>query len=603
MGKKFKHLTVPSHWKHYWTRHPEGYTILEALLNWVGQVDRMVDQLNDWDDFLEEFTRQYDEDVQAKVHELLTQWKEDGTLDHILNQAILANQNKLFSKRIYKQYPIVFPHYGNIVNTYNHDYIYPQSFTIDWEAKEIFIVYEPSMGGDTKRWVVVWGLDGEYKTAFHAGNSGGEGIVVKYEGGSRYMYVKTDQGRLGKFLINQLPAPMTSATPVTEYDVNLAFEFTYRNGTWLIEQAKPNYGTYQRRTAFHVYNDNFDLIGTMDIDNEFGGYFSSTYSDYIPKRQGIALGDNVIYQAIGGNYRIDHPTVTPGVYQGLVVLNRSGENIAEAFMHPQLFIDKLAREENVYSERIENEGIHVAPDGRVYTLYVHLLDLKANLAQLNGIIIFEEMSSHKDAVDYSDTARIFPRVNPHYLQSGAFPSSDGKMYDPYRGIVMDDFEKILTLMEGIELGEFNFFSNVVPGVKDINGNEIPPNTYVTIRNANNYTYHVRLAGTTTTNEFIIYGNPNNRTQVEVKTQTRQLTEHGGSCVYKYGVDLNTITETGWYYIDSGAPNNPNKTYGFLEVIGSALTAVQFFHPITNDNVYKRRLTTDGWTEWKLLTIG
>lgn len=596
---RFNNLNIPSYFKNYWTKYPEGYTILEALLDWVGHVDKLTSNVNSWNDYLEEFVRQYDEDVQAKVEELLKLWKEDGTLDDILNAAILSNHNKLFSRKIYKQYPLTFPHYDNIIQKFNLTYIYPQGFTIDWKSKEIFIVYEPNVGGDTQRWIVVWGLDGKYKTTFQAGNSGGESIVIKYEDGTRYMYVKSKESHIGKYLLNILPAPMTHATPVTEINVNLAFNFSYRNGTWIVEQGKPSYGTYQRRTQFHLYNEDFVQTGTIEISGESGGYFSSTYADYIPKRQGIALGDNEIYQAIGGSYRTDQEKVVPYGYQGLSIVNRSGEVIAEALSDPAEMIKKLGVN-NIYSDRVETESLHVSPEGKVYSLFIHLLRTSTNLATLTGIIIFEEMSADKDAIDFSDTARIFPRINKALLENGTFPMSDGKLYDPYTGKRMTKFEDILALMEGTELASFNFFTNTTEGITDINNKSIPESTYVTITNASNYTYFVRMVSRLYTNEYLIYGNPNERVQQELKNQTRQLTENAGSCVYKTGVDLNTIKETGWFYCDSTGANNPNKTYGFLEVMGSATTAIQTFSPITNDLTYRRRFSNNVWTEWVLI---
>lgn len=43
---RFNHLKVPDQYNQYFTKYPQGYTILEALLNWVQQVDDMIDQLN-----------------------------------------------------------------------------------------------------------------------------------------------------------------------------------------------------------------------------------------------------------------------------------------------------------------------------------------------------------------------------------------------------------------------------------------------------------------------------------------------------------------------------------------------------------------------------
>src|SRR5699024_145738 len=46
----FNHLHVPDYWHNYWSKYPEGYTILEALFDWIGHVDKMVDKLNEYTD-------------------------------------------------------------------------------------------------------------------------------------------------------------------------------------------------------------------------------------------------------------------------------------------------------------------------------------------------------------------------------------------------------------------------------------------------------------------------------------------------------------------------------------------------------------------------
>ena len=88
MGKKFNYLNVPSHWKHYWTKYPEGYTILEALLNWVAQVDKMVDNINDWNEYLDDFVMTFDKDLRDKVVSTLREWQESGFLDVIIDEAL-----------------------------------------------------------------------------------------------------------------------------------------------------------------------------------------------------------------------------------------------------------------------------------------------------------------------------------------------------------------------------------------------------------------------------------------------------------------------------------------------------------------------------------
>jgi len=92
MGKRhFKHLYVPEHWERYWSKYPEGYTILEALVNWVSQVDDMVDQLNkntdNIDNFIEdmdkkfsEFLDRFEHNLRKEVKKYLDDWVESNNI-------------------------------------------------------------------------------------------------------------------------------------------------------------------------------------------------------------------------------------------------------------------------------------------------------------------------------------------------------------------------------------------------------------------------------------------------------------------------------------------------------------------------------------------
>lgn len=86
---RFNHLNVPETWQHYWSKYPEGYTILEALLNWVKQVDDMVDLINNWDTYLKEFVEQFDVKLRESVAAMLNEWLDDGTLARIINEDVL----------------------------------------------------------------------------------------------------------------------------------------------------------------------------------------------------------------------------------------------------------------------------------------------------------------------------------------------------------------------------------------------------------------------------------------------------------------------------------------------------------------------------------
>lgn len=96
---RFQHLNVPLHWEQYWTKYPEGYTILEALINWVSQVDSMVDNVNNWNIYLDKFVKDFDKELQDTVTDILTEWQDSGFLNIVINEA-LQTQIDSVEKRV-----------------------------------------------------------------------------------------------------------------------------------------------------------------------------------------------------------------------------------------------------------------------------------------------------------------------------------------------------------------------------------------------------------------------------------------------------------------------------------------------------------------------
>lgn len=95
MTKKFNYLRVPETWQQYWTRYPQGYTIMEALIDWVSQLNEMADNINDWNEYLDEFVATWDKNLQTQVINLLSEWQEDGTLDIIIDEALQTQMDVL----------------------------------------------------------------------------------------------------------------------------------------------------------------------------------------------------------------------------------------------------------------------------------------------------------------------------------------------------------------------------------------------------------------------------------------------------------------------------------------------------------------------------
>lgn len=95
MYRKFKPLNIPDGWQQYWSKYPNGYTIMEALIDWVSQVDEMVKNQNELTDTvksfgerIDEFINQFGDELQKEVQDLLTEWQDSGFLNIVINEAL-----------------------------------------------------------------------------------------------------------------------------------------------------------------------------------------------------------------------------------------------------------------------------------------------------------------------------------------------------------------------------------------------------------------------------------------------------------------------------------------------------------------------------------
>jgi hypothetical protein len=89
----FNNLEIPNTWKHYWSKYPEGYTILEALIGWVSEVNDLVTNVNDWNVRLDDFIATFDTDLQQTVTDILADWQASGLFDEIIKEAVLNLNN------------------------------------------------------------------------------------------------------------------------------------------------------------------------------------------------------------------------------------------------------------------------------------------------------------------------------------------------------------------------------------------------------------------------------------------------------------------------------------------------------------------------------
>lgn len=97
MGK-FRHLDVPIQWTETFTKYPHGLTIFEALVDWTSQVDKMVDNINDWNDYLDGFVDNFEFELQEEVKTTIEKWQDEGLLDDIISSALTTDLARVESE-------------------------------------------------------------------------------------------------------------------------------------------------------------------------------------------------------------------------------------------------------------------------------------------------------------------------------------------------------------------------------------------------------------------------------------------------------------------------------------------------------------------------
>lgn len=113
---KFNKLDVPHQWKDEFTKYPHGYTIFEALCKWVKQVDNMVDNINNWNTYLDNFVESFEFELQAEVQSTIERWQSEGLLDDIIGSALNTELDNVKAQLVEtvnnansKSYNIMFP--------------------------------------------------------------------------------------------------------------------------------------------------------------------------------------------------------------------------------------------------------------------------------------------------------------------------------------------------------------------------------------------------------------------------------------------------------------------------------------------------------------
>ena len=327
----------------YTTNAPSFY---EYLSRHNHLIKILAQRIYDYDKELAKRFEEWDkriENLPKELEELLIEWMNDGTLENIINENIFndLNTRKLeknyqHKRHIFLSLPLKCPKWQEFNENNNNTRQHPQSFTIDWKAREIFIYYSPTVTTySTDRLVAVYDIDtSQHKSSFLAGNAGGEGIVIRYINNSRYLFVKTRNNYLGRFLIDNLPTTLVKLDPENEYNIDVEWQFNYWDNTWYVVTAGSDYGSTYRKNSILTLDNSFNKTGAIFLDKSSSGLFNSKYENNKTKRQGIAVGNSKIYLGMGGYSTKDNES-DYGNY-GVRVLNMAGQIIENIFINNML---------------------------------------------------------------------------------------------------------------------------------------------------------------------------------------------------------------------------------------------------------------------------
>lgn len=526
----FSETTLHRYERYLPTAFDESLTLLEKMNKLIEMLNRLGLLTNG---LIEEWQKVMDwvmnDGLSQAISDKLDQMVEDGTLAELISEQVfgwLTNNkqptNAIFRKKPFLHLPMRFPDYNELVTKDDLKNYYPSAFDIDWEKKELFIVSlgatKPS-GVSEDRLITVYDIDtGKYKGCFFAGVGGGEGLVIKYENGHRYLYIQ--HGRdLAAYNISELPANKSVMTPERKHNVNVHWTYANDGKNWLITQGGTEIGYKDQRTIHAYYNNSFSRLGFIETKQKDWGYFNADEYDQITKVQTMAIGNNKIYLGIGA-YHADGATTSRGQI-GLKVLDSSGELLESGLMDSQKVID-MFNANDIESDIMENEGVHVRrSDGAVFTLYVHLRPDHEN-AHIGGITIMQEYAPQMDAIDFSPCAVtvLGSHIEGFQPLSNNLPDGTPIMENNLTGERLSSMNDIINYMYSIKRHEFSFYSTTTP-IKWFDGETIPGARFIKIYNVNNVYYWVEILPYTTREResYFVELNPGTRDIKVTKNKT------------------------------------------------------------------------------------
>lgn len=86
--KKFENLMISENWNKYFKNYAHGHTVVEQLIHWMSQVNNLVENVNDWNEWLELFENKFDKNLLGSARKIIEEMIADGRFQEFLDEAL-----------------------------------------------------------------------------------------------------------------------------------------------------------------------------------------------------------------------------------------------------------------------------------------------------------------------------------------------------------------------------------------------------------------------------------------------------------------------------------------------------------------------------------
>lgn len=402
---------------------------------------------------------------------------------------------------------------------HGYDFLYPQSFAIDADADELFVLRGASSGANAWAWIQVYTLStGVLKRTFTTGQQWRECLVLRKVGASRYLYTIGNAESVIQLDVTALPAELAMVAPANTYAVAAQSMMAF-DGEAFAVQSYVDRRAKSRRNYFTLYDTAFVKKGELRLPIDSIGTLQA-YIEYFPKMQGIASFNGSYVVGTGSAYVPGtHDPLSNGKLQGMQVFSATGEKQAAGLSNPESMRAVFQSALGYLPTCIENEGPAFA-NGVLYSLWVTLgpADRELIANEGKGIVITREMSKDAGRLDFTRTA-----ANNKVPFNSAALSTDivhsaGQLTNPITTGALDTFQKIIDFMNEADLAHYRF-SGTNQVLTDINGVAVTATgCLVDVHNINGNSFYIRVRGSNLDTHYWIADG----------VQTAQVVQTGGT---------------------------------------------------------------------------